>query len=47
MCKDIIKIIGHSLKGFAPFSENSSPPMVSQAGYGPDPGTKSLKERAL
>jgi len=29
-----LKTIGHSLK-LAPLSENSSPPLVSQAGYGP------------
>jgi len=30
------KAIGHSLKIFFTLSQNSSPPLVSQAGYGPE-----------
>jgi len=30
-----LKTIGHSLKNLG-LSENFSPPLVSQAGYGPD-----------
>jgi len=35
MCWTYFEAIGHSLKKYFPLSENSSPPLVSQAGYGP------------
>jgi len=35
---DIIKNIRHSSKILGPLSENSSPLLVSQAGYGPAKG---------
>ena len=41
-----VKTSGHSLKKCGPLSENSSPPLVSQAGYGPvSPSARSKEEQ--
>jgi len=36
ICWTCFKAIGHSLKKIFTLSQNSSPPLVSQAGYGPE-----------